>query len=117
MPLYSYLCNNENCRHAFEIVHDYHKKALKRCPKCKKHKLERVPQIPYVAIRGEPTTITHLADRNTEAMGHYEHQEKVLAKEKPPKETPWWRSGPVDTKLASLTPKQKKKFIETGEKP
>lgn len=50
-------------------------------------------------------------------MGRYEYDEKVLANEKPKKPTPWWRDGPVDTKLANMDAAQTRKYIETGEKP
>ena len=39
MPTYDYLCTA--CGHRLEAFHSIHEPALKKCPKCKKAKLER----------------------------------------------------------------------------
>ena len=39
MPTYDYLCNA--CGHRLEAFHSINEPALKKCPKCKKAKLER----------------------------------------------------------------------------
>jgi putative FmdB family regulatory protein len=40
MPTYEYLCNG--CKHRFEELQSFSEKPLKKCPKCKKKKLERL---------------------------------------------------------------------------
>jgi hypothetical protein len=96
--------------------------------------LHRVIHAPYVINHTEPKNIVSLAERNTKKMGKYELEAKrerdkpkkedvlsrklpngaEIVKRKPPK-TPWWRPGtnkPVDLKKI----KNKKKYIETGNK-
>lgn len=40
MPTYEYRC--ANCKHEFEEIQSMSAKPLKRCPGCRKHKLERL---------------------------------------------------------------------------
>jgi len=40
MPTYDYLC--EECGHTFEKMQAMSAKLLRKCPKCKKHKLKRL---------------------------------------------------------------------------
>jgi putative FmdB family regulatory protein len=139
MPNYEYEC--DNCNHNFEIRQDFDDKPLKKCPECRKNKLRRVLFAPYVAIRGEPTTIGQLAEKNTREMGkvrkeeinqEYKEQkakEKLeLLKEKNylPKDTvklpdnPWYndKGENLQKELKNVIndPKKVEKFIMTGEK-
>ncbi len=40
MPTYEYIC--ESCSHTLEIFQSISAASLKRCPKCRKHKLKRL---------------------------------------------------------------------------
>jgi putative FmdB family regulatory protein len=40
MPTYNYKCNN--CGHSFEKFQSMSSGSLRKCPKCKKHKLKRL---------------------------------------------------------------------------
>lgn len=134
MPIYVYEC--EKCKHSMEELQSFEDKPLVKCPSCKKNKLIRVPQVPYVAVKlanSEINTLGHLAARNTEINREKFREEaerkeeermntplfggkfKRQKKEKPKR--PWWRdSDKPDKSLAKLTPKQKQKYILTGEK-
>lgn len=129
MLVYNYECGD--CGHSLEISQGIKEKPLKKCPECKKMKLERVIlSAPLVFVSQDPKTIRQLADRNTKKMGRYELEEKTRkAKiEKYHKreadqaklegrtfEEPYHEK--VDKKLANLTPEQKTEYILTGKKP
>ena len=68
MPTYEYECRN--CEHALEKEQRHDAKPLKMCPKCGKMKLFRVISGGvYSFVYGTPTTVGHLAERNSKAMG------------------------------------------------
>lgn len=110
MPTYQYRC--DFCSHEFEIKQKYDDKPKKRCPKCKSHKLYRVYSA-YVAVRNEPKTLGHLADRNTQKMGKYELENARSTL--PPIENPDRKAKrKKQSKLGRLNDEQKAKYIETG---
>ena len=74
MPTYEYKC--DNCDHSFEIVQSMKDKHKRKCPNCKKSKLKRVMGTPLVFVKGDPQSIGHWAERNTQKMGSYELSEK-----------------------------------------
>ena len=74
MPTYQYKCNN--CDHYFEIVQSMKDKKKRKCPECKKLKLQRLLGQPMIFVKGDPSTIGHWAERNTENMGRYEIGDK-----------------------------------------
>tara|TARA_R100001163_G_scaffold11972_2_gene11121 strand:- start:9610 stop:9951 length:342 start_codon:yes stop_codon:yes gene_type:complete len=113
MPTYDYECSE--CGYHKEVFQKFSEKPLVRCPKCKKHKFRRVIlSAPHVSVKGEPTTIQHLADRNTQKLGRYELESKMQAdnmdKVKKDREVNQRRN-----KINKMTPTQKKKYIEKGE--
>ena len=65
MPSYDYKCSA--CEHQFTHYQSIHAQPLKKCPKCKKNKLNRVIY-PPAAIIGDPTTVGGLADRNAKKL-------------------------------------------------
>lgn len=71
-----YICDNEKCNHYFEIVQERDEPLLKRCPKCRKHKLYQDLSGQHISIIGEPKTLIHQADRNTKNFGKYELEDK-----------------------------------------
>lgn len=113
MPTYEYRC--DSCDYSFEVNQGYHDKPKKKCPDCKAHKLYRVYSV-YVAIVGEPKTVGHLADRNTQKMGKYELEN---ARSKLPKaETQQAKEKRKKyQKLGNMNEAQKTKYIETGQMP
>jgi hypothetical protein len=93
-------------------------KTKRKCPSCKKTKLKRVIGTPMVFIKGEPQTVGHQAERNTEKMGRYELGDKEgKRKESSKKEQSSLGSGPASPRqIRKMTSEQKKKYIEKGTK-
>ena len=116
MPTYEYVCSG--CGHSFEIVQPMKDKTKRKCPSCKKTKLKRVIGTPMVFIKGEPQTVGHQAERNTEKMGRYELGDKEgKRKESSKKEQSSLGSGPASPRqIRKMTSEQKKKYIEKGTK-
>ena len=113
MPEYDYECGQ--CNHSFSIVQSIKDDELKRCPECNKNHLQRVIlSPPLVFIKGEPTTIGQLADRNTQKMGRYELENKRnkddMATHRKNKEVRDKRR-----KINKMTPEQKRKWIREGD--
>jgi len=138
MPTYLYRCGNESCCEEFETIRSIKSDYLVTCPKCNRDTLNVVIHAAHAFVRGEPKTIGMLADRNTAAMSNaqkselYAKQEhdRIAAKRHMnqeiearlpegasiPKYDPH-SVEPIDMSLASLTPKQVKKYVEEGVKP
>lgn len=118
MPNYHYQCSN--CGHSFEIVRSIKEPILKRCPNCKKHKLETIIHSIFISIKKDPKTVGHLAGNNrdkmslTELADRQEKEESSRIKKKKKPKKPWWRESekPLDLKKV----KNVKKYIETGNK-
>ena len=113
MPTYDYEC--ADCGHQAEHFQKYSEEPLSECPECKSKTFRRVILSPPQAfIKGDPTTVQHLADRNTQKMGKYELQDKMKAdnmdKHIKDKEVNRLRS-----KINKMTDTQKKRYIEKGE--
>lgn len=138
-----YYC--DECDLGFELGRSIHDKPSEHsCPSCEKTLEVKLPQGFNFAVRKDPQTLGHLAERNTEGMGHYELQEKrsldkinkINAKKagreelsrKLPKgarlidsseyKAPWWRKGTesVDMSLNKLSGEKLTKYINEGEK-
>jgi putative FmdB family regulatory protein len=112
MPTYDYSCSS--CEHIFEARHGFNEDAPP-CPECGKNKLEQIiNDAPLVFIKGEPSTIGQLADRNTKKMGRYElenkRREDNMDKHKKHKEVREKRH-----RLNKMTAKQKTKWIREGD--
>ena len=116
MPTYEYKCTN--CGHGFEIVQPMNHRKKRKCPSCEQLKLEKVFGKPMIFVKGEPQTIGHWADRNTQKMGRYELGDKEgERKENTKKDKSILGSGPATRKeIKKMTPSQKKKYIEKGKK-
>ena len=116
MPTYEYKCSS--CEHSFEIVQSMKDKQKRKCPSCKKPNLKKVLGTPMVFVKGEPQTIGHWADRNTQKMGHYELGDKEgKRKEAAKKDKSIFGEGTASKKeIQKMTPAQKKRYIEDGKK-
>ena len=63
MPEYAYKCNA--CDHRFsEVIPMREYKTRKKCPECKKHKLQRVIERTSGFVHGEATTLGQLGEQN-----------------------------------------------------
>jgi putative FmdB family regulatory protein len=125
MPTYQYEC--KNCHHEFEQYQSIHDDALLRCPNCDQHQLFRVITGGiYVSVKKSDSELKlhHLADRNRDRLSNDEKKHLEI-KNTPPGCKPYPKKGEIpfkndnvsDNKLASLTKKQIKKYIKTGETP
>ncbi|HUD71609.1 MAG TPA: zinc ribbon domain-containing protein [Dongiaceae bacterium] len=56
MPLYEYQCRK--CGHRFEEIQQYSDPPIKRCPKCKKGKVEKLLSAPAVQFKGTGWYVT-----------------------------------------------------------
>ena len=113
MPTYDYECSE--CGYYKEVFQTFSEKPLVRCPQCKKHKFRRVIlDAPHISVKGEPSTIQHLADRNTQKLGKYEIQDKMQAdnmdKVKKDREVNQRRN-----KINKMSTAEKIKYIEKGD--
>lgn len=133
MITYDYFC--DNCEASFEIQQSIKDKTLVKCPKCNKLKLRRVFHVPILtSIKGEPTTLGSLAERNAQKMSKeerarraQEYKTKKKAARGLPFETreperipegyePFYKKAQTKSSkdVAKMTPEQKKKYIEEG---
>lgn len=118
MPVRVYKC--DSCEFGFDSVEGWDEEAKVKCPKCKKKKLYRVPQMFHFSVRAgesEVKTIGQLAERNDKKISKEQKAKVERSKtlKKPKRYDPWWRKGkPVDKSLANLNDKQKKDFITKG---
>lgn len=130
MANYHYRCNDEECGYEFETFQSIHADSLTHCDECEKETLQRVIYAAAVCTKVEPKTLGHLADRNRDNMGNYEYQEKSeklaerkrrgkqqVSDEAVKLRKDWGRPETTDRRLGTLTPKQKKKYVEKGELP
>jgi len=61
LPLYEYLCRA--CGHRFEQIQRFSDPIVKRCPKCKKLKLEKLLSAPAVQFKGTGWYVTDYAGK------------------------------------------------------
>tara|TARA_Y100001938_G_scaffold140278_1_gene208254 strand:- start:1864 stop:2226 length:363 start_codon:yes stop_codon:yes gene_type:complete len=120
MPTYDYLCNECGCE--FEQAHGFHDEPSP-CESCGSPDIKKViNQAPMAFVKGEATTLGHLAERNTSKMGRYElgdrrgQQQEADQKTKKPKE--WWQKSGDATKkdISKMSDKQKSDYIFKGKK-
>lgn len=131
MPVYLNRCTN--CQHEFESIQKYQDKPLKRCPNCRRHKLERVIFTPTVICYGNIDTVTtfgQAAELNAKRMGkegmsNLEQKTRKKQKLKLPRGAqridsasgggrPWWRDGDKPLNLNKV--KDPHKYVMTGDK-
>lgn len=121
MPEYAYRCLA--CEHTFSDVMLMKKyKTRRKCPSCKKYKLERILGNFAAFVRAEPKTLGQLAERNTQKFGKYELAEKRRQQNKgknvDKKNRPWYHKNGTasQNEVFKMTPEQKKKYIQEGKK-
>tara|TARA_E500000331_G_scaffold227526_1_gene217764 strand:+ start:819 stop:1187 length:369 start_codon:yes stop_codon:yes gene_type:complete len=122
MPVYVFKC--EECDHELEVEQSITKPTpnRKKCPNCKKNKLNRLLFSPHVYNKPGDDSITLglLSDRNTERLSSDQKESIDLKhgrkKNKKQGKNFWETSDKNMKKITEMTPAQKKKYIETGEK-
>ena len=118
MAKYDMVCGA--CGFSFELEKKIADDFPKKCPECKKNKLYQDYSVPYFAIRQDPKTIGHQAQRNTEKMSKELLEIKRGAHKKIKKEgTPSWYNADrkdLPKELSSLnTVEKKQNYIMGGE--
>ena len=123
MPTYVFKC--EECDYELEVEQSIKKPTpnRKKCPACGKNKLERLLFAPHVYNKPGDDSITLglLADRNSSRFSDdqkeaLESKSGVKKKKKREGKNFWETSDKNMKKISEMTPAQKKKYIETGEK-
>ncbi len=113
MPTYDFECRE--CGYSDEIFQRHDAPSTLNCPQCNKQAFSKIfVNPPVMFVKGEPTTIGHLADRNTKKMGRYELQDKkeehgILKSREEQKKRD------VHKKINSMTEKQKMDWIRNGD--
>jgi putative FmdB family regulatory protein len=123
MPTYVFKC--QECDYELEVEQSIKKPTpnRKKCPECGKNKLERLLFAPHVYNKpgDDKITLGLLSDRNASRFSQDQKEaldKKNGVKRKKRKEKKqFWESSDKEMKqIANMTPQQKKKYIETGEK-
>jgi putative FmdB family regulatory protein len=65
LPLYEYLCRA--CGHRFEHIQKFSDPILKKCPNCKKLKLEKLLSAPAVQFKGTGWYVTDYGGKKSES--------------------------------------------------
>ena len=113
MPLYDFDC--EPCIYYAEIRQSVDAPDTLTCPLCNKPTLKKVfISPPFISVRGEPTTIGHLADRNASRMGKYEMQDKQ-AQDNSPVDKEKAEKRATHRKINSMSPERQMKWIREGD--
>lgn len=103
MPLYEYLCRN--CGHRFEQIQKFSDPILRRCPRCKKLKLEKLLSAPAVQFKGSGWYVTDYAGKKPGGgksdAGDKGSSEKGTAAEKGSGKTDGEKGGGKDSKSKS----------------
>ena len=114
---YDYIC--QACGYELNnVLQSIKDKPKKRCPKCRKHKLERVMHGGVYGFVNNASTIGQLADKNASDMGHYQKSEiEAKAKENKPKskETVYGKHATASrTEINHMSNEQKHNYIMKG---
>jgi putative FmdB family regulatory protein len=117
MPTYDFEC--EPCAYHTEIKQGFNDPGTHECPVCGQQTLKKIfITAPTVFVRGEPSTIGHLAERNTEKMSKTELDAKREGDKFQKKLTSEMKSKrEMHRSIQSMTPEQQTHYIKTGERP
>jgi len=66
MPIYEYLC--KNCGHHLEAIQGFNDEPLRKCPECKKAKLEKQISAPAFHLKGTGWYATDFKDSGKKAV-------------------------------------------------
>ena len=113
MPTYDFEC--KKCAYYTEIKQSIYDPSTQECPHCGKNTLVKIfINPPAMFVRGEPDTIGHLADRNTQKMGRYELEDKKQQHGTAP-DKEQISEKETRRKINAMTPQQKIKWIKEGD--
>jgi len=113
MPLYDFEC--EPCAYYTEIRQGPDDPDKQVCPLCEQETLKKVfINAPSISVIGEPSTVRHLADRNTKKMGKYEIEDKNK-QNNAVQNTEASKAKALRRKINSMTQEQKVKWIKEGD--
>jgi len=116
MPTYDYNCRS--CGKTFEQSRRFNEPASP-CV-CGSSDLAQIFHPPNIFIKGEPTTLGQLSERNTQKLGRYELDDKreKQAKGDNKKETPWYKKSGTSSasEIQKMSPKQKANYIKKATK-
>lgn len=115
MPLYDFEC--EPCAYHTEIIQGMNDPNTLECPKCGASSLKKIfITAPQMFVRGEPTTVGHQAERNTQKMGKYELEAKIEGDKFQKKvSSEMSKKREQHRSIMSMTPEQQTNYIKTGE--
>ena len=115
MPTYDFEC--EKCAYYTEIKQGFEDPSTHTCPHCGEKTLVKVfINPPSISVRGEPTTIGHLAERNTSKMGKYEIDDRNANNNiHQDQNTPEKKRAKLNQRINKMTPTQKLKWIKDGD--
>ena len=114
-----YVCSN--CNYSFMIQQNMHDKLKKKCPTCGAYALYQDLTGQHTFVYQSPTTLGHLAEKNTKKMGTYELEKREYEKNKGEmgkRTAPWYNTDNVSlpNELKDLdTVEKKQKYIMKGE--
>jgi putative FmdB family regulatory protein len=101
VPLYEYEC--EACHHRFEQIQKYSDPLVRKCPKCGKLKVKKLPSSPAIQFKGSGFYITDYQRKGstTSLPDHSESEKKKDKEDKQdkadtPDKTPKTRTGKKD---------------------
>mgnify|MGYP000070501714 CR=1 FL=1 len=113
MPLYDFEC--EPCAFYTEIRQGYNDPSTLDCPHCNNPTLKMVfITASFIAVRCEPASVKHLAERNTKNMGTYELQSK-MKEDKIEERNEKRAKVKLNNKINNMTQQEKVKWIQDGE--
>ena len=123
MPTYVFKC--EECEYELEVEQSIKKPTpnRKKCPECGKNKLERLLFAPHVYNKpgDDKISVGLLAQRNANRFSEDQKQaidakNGVKRQNKETKKAFWETSDKNIKEISKMSPAQKKKYIDTGEK-
>tara|TARA_Y100001938_G_C8033960_1_gene402260 strand:+ start:58 stop:429 length:372 start_codon:yes stop_codon:yes gene_type:complete len=123
MPTYVFIC--EECEFELQVEQSIKKPTpnRKKCPNCKKNKLNRILFAPHVYNKpgDDKISLGLLSDRNASRFSDdqkksIDEKNGIKRKSKDTKKNFWETSDKNLKKISAMTPAQKKKYIDTGEK-
>lgn len=113
MPVYHYICSNNQCSYDQEVFHSIHEKIRQECPECKEQTLKiSIDTIPYGKVKNI-TTLGQLAEENSKKMGK-ELVEKRMDADGTKERMQVTENHNLTMKRANLTPEKREKYIMTG---
>lgn len=113
MPTYDYEC--ENCGYSIaDIYQSIKSDPLTLCEHCGTNSLVRILYSPHVFVKGDPTTLGQLAERNTAKMGKTMVQEKNGKDQESKKTALKEAKSEIRSQINKMNSQQKRRYIEDG---